>query len=353
MSFFDTLQQMGLFKGGQQPAQPQQNPYGLDQQAMRQVGLQTLGNLGQQIMALSQQMTPAQRAAMMSRADFTGGMQQNLYNAAQMKLLQDKRAREAQDEQRTKAAQMWLTQKIGSLPDGVQKRNAMIYLQLGDIQKAAEAITQVPQAPEYQIVDGYRVERDNPNAPAIPIAGLPGEKPKEVDPKDRLPFLKAYEDAPEVQSYNILASTIGSLSNAVYDDSKVSDLDFVYGVAKALDPTSVVRESEAGMVIDAQGLDAATLGRLNSIWGGGALRPEQRLELLSLVRRRAEALRPQVETRRRNILDVGAGVIDERLIRPIAPLAPVPMPPQIPQTVAPGRGGRLDALPEPELLRVE
>ena len=352
MSFLQKLQELGLW--GQQPGQPQQqNPYGLNPQQMRQAAWQSVGNLGSQIMALSQQMTPAQRAAMMSRADFTGGFQQNLYNQAQMKLMQDKQRQAAEEDERSRAAKMWLAQKIGGMPDSTQKRNAMIYLQLGDVQKAAEVLTAGREAPEYQIVNGYRVERDNPNAPAIPIPGLPGEKPKEVDPKDRLPFLKAYEDAPEVQSYNILASTVSSLSNAVYDDSKVSDLDFVYGVAKALDPTSVVRESEAGMVIDAQGLDAATLGRLNSIWGGGALRPEQRLELLSLVRRRAEALRPQVETRRRNILDVGAGVIDERLIRPIAPLSPVPMRPQIPQTVAPGRSGRLDALPEPELVGVE
>lgn len=141
MSFFDTLQQMGLFKGGQQPAQPQQNPYGLDQQAMRQVGWQTLGNIGSQIMALSQQMTPAQRAAMMARADFTGGAQQNLFNAAQMKLLQDKRQQAAQEDERAKATQDYLAQTLQAMPDGPAKQKATIYYRMGDYAKAAEAAT--------------------------------------------------------------------------------------------------------------------------------------------------------------------------------------------------------------------
>lgn len=349
MSFFDTLKNLGLFKP--QQGQPQQNPYGLDPAVYKQAQMAALGNIGGQILAMSQQMTPDQRARMMANADWTGGMQGNLMNAAQMQLMGQAQKRRQEDDQRSQAAREWLAQKVASLPDGQQKRNAMIYLQLGDIQKAAEAITAEPAAPNWQIIDGQVVDMNNPMAGARPVPGLQ-PKGTEVDPKDRLAFVKEFENAPEVQSYNVLASTAASLSNAVYDDSKVSDLDFVYGVAKALDPTSVVRESEAGMVIDAQGLDAATLGRINSIWGGGALLPAQRLELLALVRRRAEAIRPLVETKRRNILDIGQGVIDERFIRPIAPLADIPAPPQ--QTV--NRRGMSDLqvpFPEPELLRVE
>lgn len=382
MSFFDTLKSMGLFQPQQgQPAQ--QNPYGLDPATMRQARMDALGNIGGQILAMSQQMTPDQRAKMMANADWTGGMQGNLMNAAQMKLVGDRQRKAQEDDQRSQAAREWLTQKVASLPDGQQKRNAMIYLQLGDIQKAAEAITAEPARPEYQIVDGFYVDKNNPAAPAIPVQGMPqqgvqpkyqiidgqvvdmnnpmagaqpvpGFKPKDegVNPEVRLKFVDAYEKTPEVQSYNILASTLTSLANSVYDNSKVSDLNFVYGVAKALDPTSVVRESEAGMVIDAQGLDAATLGRLNSMIGGGALLPQQRLSLLNLVRSRAEALRPFVETRRQNILDIGAGIVDESFIRPVAPLASTPQPPT--QRVnREGLGDLPMPLPDPELMRVE
>lgn len=353
MSFFDTLQQMGLFKSGQQAAQPQQNPYGLDQQAMRQVGWQTLGNIGSQIMALSQQMTPAQRAAMMARADFTGGMQQNLFNAAQMKLMADRRQRTAQEDDRTKAATAWLTQRVVGMPDGAQKQNAMIYLQLGDVAKAAEVLTAAGKQPEYQIVDGYRVERDNPNAPAIPIAGLPGEPPETPKPSDRMALYTDFEKSPEALSYNVLAATLGSLAGAIDDNSKVSDLDFVYGVAKALDPTSVVRESEGQMVVDSQGLAPSLLGRINGLVGGGQLTPEKRRELFALVRRRAGEYYKQAETRRAQTLRIGRGIINEDDLRALPPLIDLPPLAVTPQSVAPGRTGRLDAVPEPELLRVE
>lgn len=346
MSFFDTLKQFGLWpQQGQAPSQ-QDNPYGLDEGLMRQARMQSLSNLGSQIMAASMPMTSDQRAELMSGFDMTGGYQKNLLNAYQMKLIGDKQRDSRQQDERDKAAQAWLQQKIASMPDSLQKRNAMIYLQLGDVQKAAEMLTTAAASPEYQIVDGYYVNKNDPSQPAMPIQGY--EKPGEaVNPKDRLPFISSFENDPQVQGYNVMASTLGSLTGAVYDNSKVSDLEYIYGIAKALDPTSVVRESEAGMVLEAQGLDEATLGRLNGMLGGGTLSPAQRIELLKLVRRRAESLQPFVQSKRDYTLRVGQGVIDDSMIRPIAPLPELP---GLEQTTAPGRQ---DRFPEPELLRVD
>lgn len=346
MSFFDTLKQYGLWP--QQGGQGQGNPYGLDEAMMRQARMQSISNLGAQIMAASMKQTPRQRAELMAGFDPTGGYQQNLYNAAQMKLFGDKQRKAKKDDDRTRAAQTWLQQKIASMPDSQQKRNAMIYLQLGDVQKAAEMLTAEAKSPKYQIVDGYYVNTEDPSAPAIPIQGY--EKPgQEVNPKDRLPFISSYENDPQVQGYNVMASTLNSLTGAVYDNSKVSDLEYIYGIAKALDPTSVVRESEAGMVLEAQGLDEATLGRLNGLLGGGTLSPAQRIELLKLVRRRAQSLEPFVKSKREYTLRVGQGVIDDSMIRPIAPLPGLPELRTVPQSTAPGR---VD-IPEPELLRVD
>jgi hypothetical protein len=143
MSFFDTLKNLGLFQpqGGQgQPQQPQQNPYGLDPAMMRQAQMQSLGNIGGQIMALSQQMTPAQRASMMSRADWTGGMQNNLYNAAQMKLMGDAGRRKEQESERMQAAQMQLGEALKGMPDSQEKRAALFFIQAGDLNKAAELV---------------------------------------------------------------------------------------------------------------------------------------------------------------------------------------------------------------------
>lgn len=346
MSFFDLLSQFGL--GASQNPMQVDNPYGLDDGMMRQARMQSLSNIGAQMMAASMPMTAAQRANLMSNMDFTGGYQTNLYNAAQMKLMGDKARQGQEQDKRDQAAQAWLQQKIASMPDSPQKQNAMIYLQLGDVQKAAEVLTATPAGPEYQIVDGYYVNKNDPSQPAIPVGGMPhGPQAEPVNPKDRLAFSSAYDNDPQVQSYNIMASTLGSLTNAVYDNSKVSDLEFVYGIAKALDPTSVVRESEGQMVIEAQGLDSATLGRLNGLLGGGTLNAQQRLELTKLVRRKATALQPFVKSKRDNLLRVGAGVIDDTMLQPIMPLAEDPTPP--PQQPAPGRVN----LPRPQLLRVD
>lgn len=344
MSFLDTLKNLGLWQP-QQAEQP--NPYGLDPAIMQQARMSALGNIGGQLLAMSQQMTPDQRARMMANADWTGGYQGNLMNAAQMQLMGDSRRRKTEEDERGRAAREWLTQKIAGLPDGKQKQNAMIYLQLGDLQNAAAQLTAGAPQPEYQVVDGYYFDKNNPGAGAQPVPGLEPTGPQ-VDPKDRLPFINAYENAPEVQAFNTLAGTYDALSGAVYDNTKVADLDFIYGVAKALDPTSVVRETEAGMVIDAQGLDAATIGRLNSMLGGGALLPQQRLELLSLIKRRAEAYRRQADTRRQSVLIAGEGVISDRNLRTL-PLLPDITPPEQIST-----GGRRDLppIPEPEFLGV-
>lgn len=365
MSFLQKLQELGLW--GQQPGQPQQqNPYGLNPQQMRQAAWQSVGNLGSQIMALSQQMTPAQRAAMMSRADFTGGFQQNLYNQAQMKLLQDKQRQAAEEDERTKAAKAYVAQTLQGMPDGPERRKAMAYLQLGDLPKAVETLysTTERKAPDLKTVrvgdkdvtyqwdqgtnqwvkfgegvafkpegpakprteyrDGYIINLDDPTQPAVKVQGLPEEQPEQPKPGDRLALYKNYEDAPETQAYNTLAVTLGDLAGAINLDSKVSDLAFVYGVAKALDPASVVRESEGQMIVDSQGVAPSLLGQINSIVGGGALTPEKRRELFDLVRRRAGEYRKQAEARRNQTLKIGRGIITEDDLRQLPPLMDVP-----------------------------
>lgn len=350
MSFLDTLKSLGLWQG-QQPQAAQQNPYGLDPQMMQQARMAALGNIGGQILAMSQQMTPDQRARMMGQADWTGGMQTNLYNAAQMKLMGDAQRRRQAESEQDRRAQRYIMGLIQQNPNDPRAKKAAIYAQMGDWSSAGKALTEEGPRPDIVVDEetGQFYDKNNIAGGAQPVPGW--QKPvKAVDPKDRLPFVDYYEKAPETLSFNVLSGTIGSLTNAVYDDSKVSDLDFVYGVAKALDPTSVVRESEGQMVVDAQGMAPSLLARINGIWGGGALLPQQRLELLALVRRRAEEYRKKAETKRQNALQIGAGVVDETLLRPLPPLPEIPMPPQ--QVSAPGRRD-LPQIPEPELIEVQ
>lgn len=53
------------------------------------------------------------------------------------------------------------------------------------------------------------------------------------------------------------------LQKAQLDPSSVADLDYVYAVAKILDPGSVVRESEGRTIIESNSIPGSTLGYLN------------------------------------------------------------------------------------------
>jgi hypothetical protein len=90
----------------------------------------------------------------------------------------------------------------------------------------------------------------------------------------------------ELANFGDVRDRILVLQKALNDPRATSDLDFVYGVAKILDPGSVVRESETGMVIDSNSIPAATLGVLNKYTSGqAALDPKLRAGLFDLAKR--------------------------------------------------------------------
>lgn len=143
MSFLDTLKNLGLWQG-QQPQAAQPNPYGLDPQMMQMARSQALGNIGGQILAMSQQMTPDQRARMMAGADWTGGYQNSLYNAAQMQLMSDAQRRRQAESERDRQAQKYIRGLIQQNPNDPRAKKAAIYAQLGDWGSAAKAFTETP-----------------------------------------------------------------------------------------------------------------------------------------------------------------------------------------------------------------
>ena len=140
MSFLDTLKSLGLWQGQGQPQAAQPNPYGLDPQMMQQARMQSLGNIGGQILAMSQQMTPDQRARMMANADWTGGYQTSLYNAAQMKLMGDAQQRRQLEQQRAEEARASIAEMIKKTPPGRVRDAAMYFFQAGDMGKAGELL---------------------------------------------------------------------------------------------------------------------------------------------------------------------------------------------------------------------
>lgn len=164
MSFFDTLKQFGLWpQQGGQGGQPQANPYGLDDGMMRQARMQSLSNLGSQIMAASVQQTPRQRAELMSGFDMTGGYQDNLYNAAQQKLMSSKMQAAQRELDQTEKMKISLANRLKSLPPGQLRDAAMWFYEAGDYNKAGEILFKREKVfNPYTMQDEYRDAFGNP-----------------------------------------------------------------------------------------------------------------------------------------------------------------------------------------------
>lgn len=159
MSFLDTLKNLGLWQG-QQPQAAQPNPYGLDPQMMQMARSQALGNIGGQILAMSQQMTPDQRARMMAGADWTGGYQNSLYNAAQMQLMSDAQRRRKLEMERAEDARTSIAEMIRRTPPGRLRDAAMYFFQAGDYGKAGELLFKQerrfnPMTATYETIDAF------------------------------------------------------------------------------------------------------------------------------------------------------------------------------------------------------
>jgi len=338
-NFVDTLRTLGLFQGGQQQA-PQDNTYGLDPAILQQVQGQNQMDQSLRLLAMSQQMTPDQRNQMLGNWTPGADQQRALYNAAQLQIMRNNQIKAAQEAQQTAAARQQLAEALKNEPPGPKRNAAMFFLQAGDYNKAAE-ILYTP--PEYQIIDGYYVTKNDPSAPAIPVEGLAAKSTK--DPDATLKWLNAFDQNDAVKMYNNSYAIAESLKSGVYDDTKVADLDFIYGVAKAIDPIGVVRGDDASNIIATQGLDAQTVGQIRATLGGrGALDVQTKKRLYALVKRRGEGLRGIAESRRQRFIQSSGGAVDETDLPPLPAFPDYLLPAPVPA------GGRSN--PEPRLIGV-
>lgn len=97
---------------------------------------------------------------------------------------------------------------------------------------------------------------------------------------------KEFDDLPEVRNYKtqlpIIKSMIGSL------DKEGSDLDFIYGTAKIIDPAGAVQQGDADTIRNSSTLNSLLGGYLNVVQGGGKLGPERRRQILDLALQRVK-----------------------------------------------------------------
>lgn len=136
----------------------------------------------------------------------------------------------------------------------------------------------------------------DPNTGSWIAPPAPGGGPAAADLDDVAKVTKMYEGSPGISRYRTVVPSLTSMQKSLSDTSAISDLDFVYGVAKILDPESVVRESETGLVIQSQSIPDQVVGQLNKLLNGeAALTKGVRKDLFRLARRRGESLKEQAE----------------------------------------------------------
>jgi hypothetical protein len=91
---------------------------------------------------------------------------------------------------------------------------------------------------------------------------------------------KEFSSLPEVQSYSVAAQQLAQALNT--GEGPQADLALTYSFAKAMDPNSVVRESEQGMVTGSQPYAQSQIENLRKQLGAdgaGSFTPETRAQL--------------------------------------------------------------------------
>lgn len=99
-----------------------------------------------------------------------------------------------------------------------------------------------------------------------------------------------------VKAYREVVPIMQSMQDAAGRNNRVADLNLVYGLAKIMDPESVVREGEQVMVRNAQSLPDWLRGMINTVNGGSAFIPEQRSRILAEAQSRVGSIKEQFDS---------------------------------------------------------
>lgn len=142
------------------------------------------------------------------------------------------------------------------------------------------------------------------------------------------PSYKRYTEA--IGSYNSMVDASGR-------DTKAADLNLVYGLAKIMDPTSVVREGEQIMVKNTGALPDWLMGYINQINGGAGLRPDTRKSLMVEAQSRINEYRSAWDLDAQQAQELGRefGLKDNLLIPSVPGMKEFPSFDTLPQPTRP------------------
>ena len=117
---------------------------------------------------------------------------------------------------------------------------------------------------------------------------------------------------PAVKNYREALPAVKAGIDSIGLDTKAADLDIVFSVMKAIDPTSVVRESEQQVAVEAGSPAQRFEGLFNSVVGGGRLSAAQRRDLMDVALGRMRAYRGSAVSD----LEQFQGIADEAGVTP-------------------------------------
>lgn len=144
-----------------------------------------------------------------------------------------------------------------------------------------------------------------------------------------------------------------SMQAAMNNTDRASDLDYIYGLAKILDPNSVVRESEGQLIYNgSDSLLGKLIGQANAnLTGRAAIDPEARRSIYDEASRRVDGYRSLFEQDAAQVREVATRRgYDPALI---IPQLKGPSAPATPSNQDPAAAGAQRSLPAPALQQLD
>ena len=119
---------------------------------------------------------------------------------------------------------------------------------------------------------------------------------EEAPVKEASALRKEVQDLPSYKSLVKALPSFKSMTKAIEHDDQAADLQLVYGLAKIMDPDSVVRESEGDTIRRTDGFFGQLQGMASGVKGGAKLTPEVRASLMREAQTRVEAFKGLYDT---------------------------------------------------------
>jgi hypothetical protein len=151
---------------------------------------------------------------------------------------------------------------------------------------------QAPLGGSYQLVagpDGKAVKKWLPNGgPDQPAFVKPDKAPRDLTVSERNELQRQYDKDPEVRKTKTVLDSFASTQKLLKNPTPASDQALVYNYMKALDPNSVVRETEAETAAALGGLQERAKAQYSKLAGEGMLSDAQRIDLAKQIKTLAE-----------------------------------------------------------------